>query len=344
MSRRNRNQNANAFGALDLFLAILALMLISVSFYQTWLGLEQIFKGGAFMVSLVLSMLLLFLCYLLRDYKMKGKKTSGLVGTYFFIASFCFVANFNALYTNMMKTDIYIKELKDMEESFAHLENDINSSLNYKYPKNITQQIETKKKQLIAQITDPANVGIGDRAKALISELEKLLGQRIDLLTVKNNDYEDLALRMSTQIDNMVMDLSPEEKKLKVDINSSVLRWDKEIQKITNLPKEDIDANAPAVIEQALSEYNKIGNQANSVLGKNKMEFEDKKTEVREVGKMGYAFKHAFHNFSIYTILILAGCILLDFVIVIIILLVTSVKEDNNGGNGRIRNSGNTIA
>ena len=36
--------------ASDVFLAILALMLISVSFYQTWGGLEQIF-GHASMVS-----------------------------------------------------------------------------------------------------------------------------------------------------------------------------------------------------------------------------------------------------------------------------------------------------
>lgn len=341
MSKRRRQQSGGNYSSTDLFLAILAIMLISVSFYQTWLGLEQIFKGGAIMVSLVLSLLLLFLCWMLRDYKIKGKKTGGLIGIYCFIASFCFVANFNALYTNMMKTDIYVNELKEMEENFGHLENDINTNLNYKYPKNITQQIETKKKQLVAQITDPANVGIGDRAKALISELEKLLGQRVDLLTVKDNDYEDLALRMSAQIDNMVMDLSPEEKKLKEEINIATLKWNKEIQKIINLPKEDIDTNAPAVVEQALSEYNKIGNQANSVLGKNKMEFEDKKTEIREVGKMGYAFKHAINNFSIYTILILAGCILLDFVIVIIILLVTSNREENT--IERSRNSGNTI-
>lgn len=340
--RRNRNQNGGNFTPTDLFLAVLALMLISVSFYQTWLGLEQIFKGGAIMVSLVLSLLLLFLCWMLRDYKIKGKKTSGLIGIYCFIALFCFVANFNALYTNMMKTDIYVNELKGVEESFGHLETDINANLNYKYPKEVTQLIETKKKQLIGQITDPANVGIGDRAKKIIGELERLLGQRIDLLTVKDGDYNDLAIRMSNQIDNMVMDLSPEERKLKEDITSASLKWNKEVQKIINLPKEDIDTNAPAVVEQALSEYNKIGNQANSVLGKNKMEFEEKKTEIREVGKMGYAFKHALNNFSIYTILILAGCILLDFVIIIIILLVTT-KDPNNSSNVRVRNSGNTI-
>lgn len=338
---KKRNNSGVSITATDLFLAILALMLISVSFYQTWRGLEQIFKGGAIMVSLVLSLLLLFLCWMLRDYKLKGKKTGGLVGIYIFIASFCFVANFNALYTNMMKTDIYIEELKGIEENFSNLENDISANLNYKYPKNIAQQIEIKKKQLIEQIQDPANVGIGDRAKALIRDLERLLGQRIDLLTVKDGDYENLALRMGAQVDNMVMDLSPDEKRLKNDINSANLKWTKEVQKAINLPKSEIDINAPAIVNLALSDYNKIGHQAQSVLGRNKIDFKDKKSEILEVGKMGYAFKHAISNFSIYTVLILAGCILLDFVIVIIILLVTTTENNNN--NVRSTRRGGTI-
>jgi protein-S-isoprenylcysteine O-methyltransferase Ste14 len=44
----------------DLFLGILALLLISVSFYQTWLGLQQILGPASFVIALVLSLLLLF--------------------------------------------------------------------------------------------------------------------------------------------------------------------------------------------------------------------------------------------------------------------------------------------
>ena len=50
--------------ATDLFLAMLAILLISVSFYQTWLGLQQIFGGASFIIALVLSLLLLFLCWI----------------------------------------------------------------------------------------------------------------------------------------------------------------------------------------------------------------------------------------------------------------------------------------
>ena len=93
---------------IDLFLGVLALLLISVSFYQTWLGLEQIFGDASIVISLALSLLLLFLCWLIRDAKLKGKSASKLMWIYIFIASFCFMANFNALYTRLfrrVKTD-----------------------------------------------------------------------------------------------------------------------------------------------------------------------------------------------------------------------------------------------
>lgn len=83
--------------ATDIFLAILAILLISVSFYQTWLGLQQIFGGASFIIALVLSLLLLFLCWMLHTAKLEGKPIAGLVSIYLFIASFCFIANFNAL-------------------------------------------------------------------------------------------------------------------------------------------------------------------------------------------------------------------------------------------------------
>jgi hypothetical protein len=63
----------------------------------------------------------LFLCWMLRNAKLAGKPTGSLVGIYIFIASFCFIANFNALYTRFMKTDIYTDELRDINKNFTLL-------------------------------------------------------------------------------------------------------------------------------------------------------------------------------------------------------------------------------
>ncbi|WP_267406628.1 MULTISPECIES: hypothetical protein [unclassified Chryseobacterium] len=329
----------------DLFLGVLALLLISVSFYQTWLGLQQIFGPASFVIALVLSLLLLFLCWLLRSAKLEGKPTGSLVGIYIFIASFCFIANFNALYTRFMKTDIYTDELRTINKSFTDLEGNIESKLNYKYNKSTTQNIEIKKKQLMEQIKDPGNKGIGSRALSLIADIEKLTGQKVDLLTPVGNDYADLAERMGNQIDNMVSDLSTEERVLKTDINLATAKWNKNIQELLLLSKNEKDKLSQGIIDESLSEYNKLGSRAENVLGKDKISFEPLVSQTQEVGKIGFAFEHAIKHFGMYQFVVLAGCILLDFVIVIIILLVTS-PDNNRNNRGSVFNnkrSGRTL-
>ncbi|MDQ0782446.1 hypothetical protein [Chryseobacterium sp. W4I1] len=329
----------------DLFLGILALLLISVSFYQTWLGLQQIFGPASFVIALVLSLLLLFLCWMLRNAKLEGKPTGSLVGIYVFIASFCFIANFNALYTRFMKTDIFTDELREINKSFMALENDVESKLSYKYNKITTQNIEIKKKQLMEQIKDPGNKGIGTRAQSLIRDIEKLTGQKVDLLTPVGNDYEDLSERMGHQIDNMISDLSPEERALKTDLNNASLKWNKNIQDLLLLSKKEKDDLSQGIIDESLAEYNKLGSRAQTVLGNEKIHFEPIVSQTQEVGKIGFAFEHAIKHFGMYQFVVLAGCILLDFVIVIIILLVTGPGNNRNNRGSVFNNkrSGNTL-
>ena len=259
--------------ATDLFLAILAILLISVSFYQTWLGLDQIFGNAAFLIALVLSLLLLFLIWMIRVAKVEGRSTSSLVGIYIFIASFCFIANFNALYTRFMRTDIYTEELRGINERFNNLESNVQSKLSYKYNKETAQNIEIKKKQMIEQIKDPGNKGIGTRAQSLIRDIEKLTGQKVDFLTPVGNDYDDLAERMGRQIDNMISDLSPEERALKTDLNNAVLKWNKKIQDLLLLSKKEKDDISQGLIDESLTDYNKLGNRAITVLGNDKFKF-----------------------------------------------------------------------
>lgn len=327
----------------DLFLAILAILLISVSFYQTWLGLEQIFGNASFLIALVLSLLLLFIIWMLRKAKIEGKSTASLVGIYIFIASFCFIANFNALYTRFMRTDIYTTQLREINEDFNNLETDIQSKLSYKYNNETTQNIEIKKKQMMEQIKDPGNKGIGTRAQSLIRDIEKLTGQKVDFLTPVSNDYEDLADRMGRQIDNMITDLSPDERVLKSDINNSVLKWNKRIQDLLLLSKREKDDLSQGLIDESINEYNKLGNKAHTVLGDNKFHFTPLLSKTQDVGKIGFAFEHAIKNFGMYQFVVLMGCVLLDFVVVIIVLLVTSSESHTENGTHGQKNRGRTL-
>lgn len=327
--------NKQLITATDIFLAILAVLLISVSFYQTWLGLEQIFGGSSLIIALVLSLVLLFLLWQIRLAKLRGTSATGLSWIYFFFASFCFIANFNALYTRFMRTDIYTTELRNIKEKFNTLETEVEANLNYSVADVKTRQaIRSEINLLKIQITDPKNTGIGQEARQIIGRIEKLIGKQVTPLTPVNQSpagYQDLADRMEEQIIQMVYNLSPEEKVLITDINTAVSIWNKEIQSTLLLPQKEIDEMAQGQIDKSLTEYNKLGSRALSILGDDKFKFEPALSKTQEVGKIGYAFDHAIKNFGIFQFVVLAGCVLLDFGILIIILLMPG--DPRNGNN-----------
>lgn len=327
---------------IGIFLALLALILVSVSFYQTWLGIEQLFGSASLPLAFVLSSLLLFLCYLIHTQKLKKEPVASLLMIYFFVATLCFIANFNALYTKFMKTDIYRQELSLINSNFDKLQTTVSSKFNYKYPLETAQQIEIKKKQLVEQIQDSGNPGIGDRAKALIKDLEKLLGQKITILSPLNNDYADLANRMAKQIDSMVLNLSIQENELKDEIERGVLKCNKKIQDLVVLNTSEIDTSAEKLIEEEINEYNKLGSKAQSLLGEEKFKFTPMKSETNSVGKIGYAFKHAIDNFGIYPLVVLLGCFILDFLIPILIVLIVK-PNDNSQNQNFMRKTSTTV-
>lgn len=329
--------------ATDLFLAVLAVMLISVSFYQTWIGLKQIFGPSSFIIALVLSLLMLFLLWQLRNAKARGISLSGLIWVYVFIASFCFIANFNALYTRFMTTDIFTTELRDINEKFIDLETNVASKLNYSVADTKTRQaIRSEINLLKIQITDPINTGIGIEAQQIIGRIEKLIGKKITPLTpisLNAAGHEDLADRMEEQIIQMVYNLSPEETTLMTDINTAALNWNKDIQNLLVQSQTIIDEDSQGQIDKATTEYNKLGNRAHIILGDDTFKFEPTHSKTQEVGKIGFAFNHAIENFGMYQFVVFAGCILLDFGIMIIILLVPSADpRDNNRNNGSVIN------
>jgi hypothetical protein len=338
----------NSITTTDLFLGILTVLLISVSFYQTWLGLQQIFGGSSLVVALVLSLMLLFLLWQLRVAKTKGHSTTALSWVYFFFASFCFIANFNALYTKFMRTDIYTTELRDINDKFRDLETNIESKLNYSVADAKTRQaIRSELNLLKIQITDPRNVGIGPEAKQIIGRIEKLIGKQVTPLTPISQTptgYVDLANRMEEQIIQMVYNLTPEEKGLMAEVSNATLKWNKDIQSLLLKSHQDIDDMAQGQIDKALTEYNKLGGKAQSILGDDKFRFEPAQAKTQEVGKIGFAFNHAIKNFGIYQFVVLMGCILLDFGIMIIILLLPADKGNVNGGSVFVsRRTGRTL-
>jgi hypothetical protein len=140
----------------------------------------------------------------------------------------------------------------------------------------------------------------------------------------------------------MLTSLSPAETELKVDLNKAVLKWNKEIQALLLLSNEEKDAISQGLIDESITEYNKLGNKALTVLGADKIKFTPVISKTQEVGKIGYAFEHALKNFGVYQFVVLMGCILLDFLIPILLLIITK-PDDKNRGSGVFKREGKVL-
>ncbi|RZK18966.1 MAG: hypothetical protein EOO43_12105 [Flavobacterium sp.] len=156
-----------------------------------------------------------------------------------------------------------------------------------------------------------------------------MLGQKLTLLTVFKGDYDDLAQRMESQIVDMMDQLSPAEKTLKNDVEDAKLHWNKQIEKLLLMSKDQIDDLAQGEIDKSLQQYNDLLNRAKSVLGEEKIKAALVHSKTQEVGKIGYAFDHAIKNFGMFQFVVLAGCLLLDFGIMFIILLIPTDNTSN---------------
>ena len=332
--------------ATELFLGVLALLLVGVSFWQTWLGLGQIFGNASLPVALVLSLVMLFLIWKISQKKKQGESAGKFLRLYLFFASFCFIANFNAIYTKFQKELIYKDEVKRLNAKFSALQSEIDGLFVYTIDNNKKQEVLSLVDQLKLQIQDPANKGIGPESRAIISRIENILGKKLTLLTPETNTeegYRDLSERMEKQVYDMISRLTPEQQELKEKVGEAVVRWNENTVQLLSSSKNSYNKFA-IQIDQMVIEYNNLGKEAEQILGKNKYKFKEIKSEAQEVGKIGYAFKHAFRdNFGIYTIVVLLGCILLDFGIVYIELLTTEEDKNNNRNNVFSKNRGKTI-
>ncbi len=333
--------------ATELFLGVLALLLVGVSFWQTNVGLDQIFGNASLPVALVLSLVMLFLIWKISQKKKQGESAGKFLRIYLFFASFCFIANFNAIYTKFKGDLIYKDEIKRLNAKFSALQSNIDGLFVYTIDNNKKQEVLSLVDQLKLQIQDPANKGIGPESRAIISRIENILGKKLTLLTPETNTeegYRDLSERMEKQVYDMISRLTPEQQELKEKVGEAVVRWNENTVQLLSAPKNTDSKLFVIKIDQMVIEYNNLGKEAEQILGKNKYKFKEIKSEAEEVGKIGYAFKYGFRdNFDIYTILILLVCILLDFGIVYIVLLTTEEDKNNNRNNVFSKNRGKTI-
>lgn len=293
----SRNNRANPLE--NLVLIILALICVSISFIQTARGYDEL-AGPVFnwAFSIVISLFILLLNFRFREHLRKGITILGILAFYLIVTSFSFAGNFNAFYSQFMKKELYENEIKEFQAELEGIQQRAVTALNNSTnSETLRAEILPLKRALVAQIKNPGNPGMGQKAKSLLSELETKLGTTITLLQGRSN--AETAELMGEQVEQLLDDklqaLTGDTDQLVVRINTMADSLKPEITSTLKSDRALLDNGKPLLT--AISKtHNTIGELADNTLPDAAFSYTPIQSKNAQVGKISHSFQSAFRG------------------------------------------------
>ena len=283
-----------------LFIPLLVFLMISV--YQTAVGFTNMLGPVfAWMFSLGIGSILFFIAYFIGLMKVNNRSYVFPMIAFLVCSLISFAGNFNAIYTNYMKSELYKTELLEKKTEINRVTSAADKALRNYDPDttNKINKITTLKNQLINQITDPANSGIGERARSIVVEIEGLLGEN---LTPFSGSPEQIAKKYSENIDQILKQKfqsgdSAEQQNL-IRRNEQ-LRLDTVNNSISNVLEEPslIVNEGDKAIMRTVESINLIGTETKEFINDESVfDFSQSKFENSEIGNIVFSFKSSIEH------------------------------------------------
>lgn len=325
-SFRRREDTQNSAG---LFL-IIALFFLAVSIYQNAEGYASMtgYKT-ALVISIGIGLLMFLLIVEMRKRRLAGESTQRLVLGYCLLGFIFFAGNFNALYSTYNKNELLKRELQKHKEELTAITTKAISSLSEsdKTSNSLKSKVEQLQSQLLLQIKDPANPGLGTRAQEIIQNIETLLGQK---LTIFSGNPEQLAQSYSNNISQILSIKLSQSVKAKSErlIDKFQSQKDSIDQVILLAMKpQNISDRGQDAIFSTIDLHNNIGETTKAIVGKN-FDFQRAEFENQDLGKIDHSFKSALRSDNLIAGFFCAlFAFLFDFGVPIILHLFTKGKS-----------------
>lgn len=195
----------SSFSFIDIVFGSIALLASGFSGYTTYLGFSYDFPFGlSLVVAIIIGLGLIGTNYLLRKYRLSGDKVGRIIIMFLFIFAISFISNTNAIYTYFLQTNIVSKTQTAAWETFdkgttailgAIEDNKVTIEGNRK-----KASLDIARRNLIDQITDVSNPGMGRKAVKHLEEIEGILGQNLTRLRPPRSqaamqEFRDFAAR-----------------------------------------------------------------------------------------------------------------------------------------------------
>lgn len=334
--RRNGNQfSGNGAG---LFLA-LTFVFLSISVWQTSQGYQLMFGVQlAWIFSFAIGLMMLFLSFEMRKRRLKGQSAMGPLAGYIACAVFCFFGNFNAIYSRYNREELFKKELQKHRQQLTVVSTAAVTALQKAdtAADHMERRVQELKGQLLMQIRDPANAGLGNRSREVIASIEASLGQK---LTVFSGNPAQLAGSYSSNIDHILLiRLNNSRKKLADQMirEIAVQKDSLDIMILDALKPQNIGSKGQEAIFKTVDAINTIGGKTRTFLGNTGFTFQNAEFENQEIGKISHTFSSAFNGENWATALIsMLVAIAIDALVPFVIFVGTAREENDLQYNDR---------
>lgn len=293
MNQNSRNRN-NRSSLEIILLFILAGACLFISLVQTAIGFEFANPPFNWILSGVIIVLLMLLNIRFNDHLRRNMPVWGILIMFVIVISGSFIGNFNAFYSRFMRTELYEVELREFRNELDGLKQRAITELNASNDAEaLRSRVEQLRDNLVVQITDPGNPGIGDRAKEIIQDINNELDIELTILE-GNGDPNSQARAMSNQINNLI-DKEAEKRAgdaneliKEVKMRADTVRPEIEYTLSTNERLEDL---GKSTLDKVADAYNRIGEITKNFLGADVFPFETKKIRNDQVGKISETFE-----------------------------------------------------
>ena len=293
LNKRKKTQS-NSAG----FFLLIALFFLCVSIYQNAEGYKSMTGyGTALAISIGMGLLMLLLIIEMRKKRLTGESTLWLVIGYSFLGLIFFAGNFNALYSNYNRGELLKRELTKHKEELTSITTRAITSLNVadKSSTELESKVGQLAQQLISQINDPANSGLGTKALEIVAELETLLEQK---LTRFSGSPSQIALSFKSNIENILKIKLSATTKTKAEVLIAKFQKQKDSMDVVildALKPQNVSEKGQDAIFSTIDLHNNIGETTKS-FNNSKFEFVRAEFENQEIGKIDHSFKSAFKS------------------------------------------------
>lgn len=164
----------------DIIFSTIVVLAAGFSGYTTYLGFSYDLPVlASIVIATIIGLGLLIINFKIREHRIKGDGVGKPLIAFSIFLIFSFISNTNAIYTYFLANDIVGKTQVNAWESFDEGTSAILAVLDKHDSiverEQVKQQLVIARKNLIDQISDPANPGMGEKAQRHLAEVESIL-------------------------------------------------------------------------------------------------------------------------------------------------------------------------